>query len=46
MLSLLFPANQHRGGKVENVCGGEKENPDVLLEGQRLLRAAGEIQYS
>lgn len=45
IFSLLSAANQLRRGKVENVCRSEKETPAVLLEGQRVPRAAGKIEY-
>lgn len=45
ILSLLFSANELRRGKVENVCRSEEEAPAVLLEGQRVPRAAGKIKY-
>ena len=41
---LLHLANQRRRGKAADVCGGEKETAAVLLEGQRVPRAAGEIE--
>ena len=45
IFSLLSAANQLRRGKVENVCRSEKETPAVLLEGQRVPRAAGKNEY-
>lgn len=45
ILWLLSSANQLRRGKVENVCRSEKETPALLLEGQRVPRAAGKTKY-
>lgn len=44
-LYILSSANQLRRGEAENVCCREKETPAVLLEGQRVPRAAGEIKH-